>query len=221
MIAALLGLLIGFIGSIPLAGPIALLVFNKGIEKRYGEGAILALGSAIPEAVYCGLAFFGFDYLFARYLWVEPAAKLLGAVLMVVLGLVFIFSKTKKQTDNKQPKLVVKFGGRWVSSFFSGLSIAAINPVLIVTWSGVAAIVFSVLGNLTPFDMIAFSAMVGVGIFAWFGVMLLLMKRFQHNFKPETLAKTVKVFGGLLIALGLWMLYGGIMGAIVWGKSLS
>ena len=220
MLAALLGLLIGFIGSIPLAGPIALLVFNKGIEKRYSEGVAIALGSAIPEAVYCGLAFFGFDYLFARYLWVEPVSKLLGAMVMIVLGLIFIFSKAKTATK-KQVDITVKFGGHGVSSFFSGLTIAAINPVLIATWSGVAAIVFSTLGNLTPFDMIAFSVMVGVGIFAWFVVLLLLMKRFQGNFKPETLAKTVKVFGGLLIALGLWMLYGGIMAAIVWGKSLS
>jgi threonine/homoserine/homoserine lactone efflux protein len=220
LLSALLGLLIGFVGSIPLAGPIALLVFNKGIEKRYSEGVAIALGAALPEAMYCGLAFFGFEYFLVRYLWLEPVSKLLGAIIMVVLGIMFLISKAQSIPKN-QVSITVKIGGRWVSSFFSGLTIAAINPVLIATWSGVAAIVFSVLGNLTPFDMIAFSAMVGVGIFAWFGVMLLLMKRFQHNFKPETLAKTVKVFGGLLIALGLWMLYGGIMGAIVWGKSLS
>jgi threonine/homoserine/homoserine lactone efflux protein len=206
--AALLGLLIGFIGSIPLAGPIALLVLRKGVEKRYAQGAAIALGAAIPEAIYCGLAFLGFDFLFARYTWVEPTAKLLGALLMLVLGTVFIFSRPKKPAADASTGATA---GNWAASFLSGFSISAINPVLIITWTAVATVVFSLLGGLGLYGTLAFSAMVGVGIFAWFGVMLLLMRRFHHNFRPETLAIVVRVFGGLIVALGLWLGYGAIL----------
>lgn len=205
--SALLGLVIGFIGSIPLAGPIALLVFRKGVEKRYAEGAALALGAAIPEAIYCGLAFFGFDYLFARYTWVEPAAKILGAVLMLVLGTIFIFSKPKPTTA----ATAASTAGTWASSFLSGLSISAINPVLIITWAAVATVVFSILGGLGTLGIVVFSVMVAVGIFGWFGLMLLLLKRYHGNFRPQTLAKVVKVFGGLMVLLGLWMAYGAVV----------
>jgi len=200
--AALLGLLIGFIGSIPLAGPIALLVFRKGVEKRYAQGAAIALGAAIPEAIYCGLAFFGFDYLFGRYTWVEPAAKMLGTLLMLTLGAFFLFSRPKPKTTD------IETAASWATSFLSGLSIAAINPVLIITWTAVATVVFSLLGGMGSNGTIAFSVMVGIGIYAWFGVMLLLMRRYHNNFHPETLALVVKVFGGLIVAMGLWMGYG-------------
>lgn len=202
LMAALMGLLIGFIGSIPLAGPIALLVFRKGVEKRYAQGAAIALGAAIPEAIYCGLAFFGFDYLFGRYSWVEPVSKMLGTLLMLTLGAFFLFSRPKPKTTD------IETAASWTTSFLSGLSIAAINPVLIITWTAVATVVFSLLGGMGSNGTIAFSVMVGIGIYAWFGVMLLLMRRYHNNFHPETLALVVKVFGGLIVAMGLWMGYG-------------
>lgn len=206
MTITLIGLLIGFIGSMPLAGPIALLIFRKGSRGEYREGVALALGATLPEAMYCGLAVLGFDYIFVRHPMVEPIARLAAAVIMVVLGLMFVFTRQKQQqTLHELPR-----PSRKAAPFLTGFSIALLNPVLLVTWSGVAAVVYTVHGTFTMTDKILFPISVGIGIFLWFVVMLLLMRWMHGRFSPTALDPVVKVFGILMTLLGLWMLYGAV-----------
>jgi threonine/homoserine/homoserine lactone efflux protein len=203
---ALIGLLIGFIGSMPLAGPIALLIFRKGSRGEYQEGAALALGATLPEAMYCWLAVLGFDYIFVHHPMVEPIARLAGAVLMVVLGLVFVFSKQKQQ------QTVTKLSGqrKHAAPFLTGFSISLLNPVLLMTWSGVVAVVYTIHGTFTNVEKVMFPIGVGAGIFLWFAVMLILMRWLHGRFRPSALDPVIRIFGIMMTLLGLWLLYGAI-----------
>ena len=70
--AALLGFALGFVFSMPVAGPVSLLVFGRGLQGRGRSGVSLALGSSIAESMYAYLAFWGFSALLGSYAWIEP-----------------------------------------------------------------------------------------------------------------------------------------------------
>ena len=44
LLAALIGLALGFFGSVPVAGPIAALVVSRGVQSRFRSGVFIALG---------------------------------------------------------------------------------------------------------------------------------------------------------------------------------
>lgn len=202
MTISIIGFVVGFLGSMPLAGPIALLVFRKGMHHKYLEGGALALGAALAEALYCALAVFGFGHLFQRYPAVEPIAKLLGGVLMLGLGIMFMRSKPShipNASDIRHPQ-------RKATPFFMGFSIAALNPTLILSWSGVTAILYAWLGAFTFLEQCLFPVTVGTGIFLWFMVMLMLMQRYQGRFRPERLNGVIRIFGICMAIAGIWML---------------
>ena len=72
--AWLAGLVMGFAGSVPVAGPINMLVFSFGLQGRLRSATLIALGGALPEAFWAGLAFWGFTALLERYAWIEAGA---------------------------------------------------------------------------------------------------------------------------------------------------
>ena len=54
---ALAGFARGFIGSMPVAGPVAVLVVSRSLEGRLRDGALIGLGSALAEGAYAFLAY--------------------------------------------------------------------------------------------------------------------------------------------------------------------
>ena len=52
----------GYIGSMPIAGPIAALIFARALQGR-GRRLHIALGAATAEMICAGLAFWGFAAL--------------------------------------------------------------------------------------------------------------------------------------------------------------
>jgi hypothetical protein len=80
-----------------------------------------------------------------------------------------------------------------VGQFFLGLTIAALNPTLILTWSVSAAMLYS-LANLTlqGSEWIAFATSVVFGIVAWFTILLALLRRFRGHFPLEVLQRVIR-----------------------------
>ena len=199
--AALLGFGIGFVTSMPVAGPISLLVFGRGLQGKGRSGASLAFGSAIAESMYAYLAFWGFSALLARYAWIEPVSRGLTAVLLTALGVRFARMHTAAPSE-EQP-VTRQVGVK--RSFFLGLTITALNPTLIATWSVVVAALHS-------FDVVSFGSAlalpfafgVGCGSAVWFVVLLSLLRRYKERFPAETLDRTLRVMGIFAIVIGLY-----------------
>ena len=86
-----LGFAMGWVGSVPLAGPVAVLTFQRGMNRRYHEGFLLVAGAALMEMVYCAVAVTGQGYLVGRWPHLKQALEGLGALVMVALGIYFLF----------------------------------------------------------------------------------------------------------------------------------
>ncbi len=201
MTPTLLGFLFGFIGSMPISGPISLLVFHRGLHARYRDGLAIGLGGALVEGIYCGLAIYGLTALLEGFTFLEPVAKGMGILLVLVLGVYFMIAH---QEDREESPRARREASNWMGQFALGFSVAALNPTLLFTWSMTAAMLYS-LADLTfkTHELIAFATSVVVGIAAWFAVLLALLRRFRQNFSLATLQKVIRGVGALLVVAAL------------------
>jgi threonine/homoserine/homoserine lactone efflux protein len=197
--AVIVGMVLGYIGSMPVAGPIALLVLGRGLENRSRNGLALAFGAAIAESIYAYLAFWGFGAVLERYPWIEEGARFGAAIALVALGVHFYRRRHQAAAPAPPP---TNSGNK--RNFFLGFAITMLNPTLIATWTFTVTTVYS-LGLLTfeaqkalPFSLGAFSGIVG-----WFATLLYLLKRFRTVVTQTGLQRALKLVGVVLIVVGL------------------
>ncbi len=203
MIAALLiGFAFGFFGSVPIAGPIAALVLQRGLTGRYKDGAAIGVGCAVAEAGYAFLAWWGFSTFLTKYPLVEPASRLLAALILLGLGISFARYRSPEMKDQAQPAQTAH------RSLLLGFTITALNPTLIATWTAATTTLYSTgLISADPLNGLPFAAGTFTGIAGWFGLLTFLLKRYGKRFKRETMDKVVRTVGVLIIGLGLVFAY--------------
>ena len=203
IVAALLGLCFGYLGSMPIAGPIAILVFERGLEGRRRDGLYIACGSALAESVYAYLAFWGFSALLVRYAWIELASRIAAAIILTAIG---IYCFRRRVSDGDRAKIVSQHRARARKGggFLLGFTMTAINPTLLATWGATVTTLYSL--QIVRFDAteaLPFSVGAGAGIVSWFITMLYFMKRLEHRFSHRSLDRLLNGMGVALIAIGL------------------
>lgn len=201
MIAALAGFLMGFIGSMPVAGPTSLLVFHRGMLARYRDGWAIGLGAGLVEGIYCAIAIHAFSTLRDRLTFVTPVTNVVSILLLLILGFYFILSRqpTPETCVAKEPSRET-----WGRQFCTGLSIAAFNPTLLLTWAASVAMVFPIIDlTLHGYERVAFAASVAIGIVAWFTILLALLRRFNRRFPLSALQVMIRTIGLGLILISM------------------
>jgi threonine/homoserine/homoserine lactone efflux protein len=204
MIAAVLGgTILGFIGSMPISGPISLLVLHRGMLARYREGWAIGLGGAIPEGIYCALAILGVSAIRERFIVLDFLAKGLGIVWLFAIGLYFLLTRQKHLEAGSVAK---PSGPQWAGPFCLGLSISTFNPTFFFTWSATVTMLYSI-ANIT-FNIpegVVFATSVVAGSAVWFAVLLALLGRFRERFPLWMLHRVIRGIGLVLVT-----------GAILW-----
>jgi threonine/homoserine/homoserine lactone efflux protein len=202
LVALLLGLLLGFLGSVPIAGPVAAMVFERAVKGRQKEARAIAIGSAIAECLYSLMAFWGLTTVLHRFPKLLPVSHVLSAVLFAALGFYFLLRKPHHDEirETKEKDETKAHGGKWLLGF----SVSALNPTLLVTWTGVITALHGTgLLRSDPIDALPFAGGVGAGIIVWFLVLLALVHRFRKKLKPESLDGVVRVMGAAFVVAGL------------------
>lgn len=198
----LAGTVMGFLGSMPIAGPVAVLVLERGLIRKGREGLGVAIGAAAAESVYAFLAFWGLGTVLYSSPMLLRASRLVGAGLMITLG---IYLANRKSTPPAQATASASPSpGRKRTGFLLGLSVTTLNPTIIVSWTMVSATVHSTgLVSPGPISAVIFALSVGVGIVLWFATMLHLLHRFQSGLRPQTVDRVLNVTGWLVVAIGV------------------
>ncbi len=208
--APLIGFLFGFVGSVPVAGPIAALVLARGLAGKFRSGFFIALGGALPEGLYAFLAFWGFDALLGTYPWVDPVCKAVAAVILFGLGLWMMRSqgasvKAAVAADNAERTPRRK---SWFRSFTVGFNITLFNPTLLATWAAAVGILrgtgFRAFG---PTNGLLFASFAAVGIVAWFSAMLWIIHHVHARFDDGVLVNIRRGFGIMLLAVSFWFVW--------------
>ncbi|KAG7401980.1 hypothetical protein PHYBOEH_008501 [Phytophthora boehmeriae] len=137
------GFCFGFLGSVPVAGPTSAMVLKLGIQGKYTAGLTIAVGGAISEATYAGIAFWGFGSFLAGAKFLLPVSKVLGAIMFTLIGLVFLRADMKPSLD---PDAEASHGkgarrpqGEVLKNILMGLTMSGINPALLASYTGAIA----------------------------------------------------------------------------------
>ena len=214
LVALLLGFVLAFVGSMPVAGPIAAIMVGKGLEGRRRAGLYIAVGAAASESVYACLAFLGLSAALGAYPLLLPVSRVLGCFILVGLGVYFVGRKPGGgQARNTGPGEPEKPALRYLAL---GFSVTLFNPTLIVTWTAaVSAAHATGFLRVQALDAFPFAAGVALGIVSWFATLLWLLVRFQKRMRPELLGRVIRWMGVLLILGGVGV---GIRTVLTWGR---
>jgi len=193
-----IGFAFGFFGSMPLAGPIALLVFTRGLRRDYRAGLAIAGGAAIAESGYALFAYWGFGELLTRFPVLGVISKAAATLILFALGVWFVLVRPPDPAAAAPPTATR-------SGFALGFGITALNPTFLATWTAAVAVLHSFVE--IPVSLAAalgFSLSAGVGIFAWFWALLAVMRRWEGRFQPRLVRVAIAGVGALLLAMGVW-----------------
>jgi threonine/homoserine/homoserine lactone efflux protein len=191
----------GAAGSIPLAGPITMLVLGFGLEGRIRQAGLVALGSALPESLYAGLALWGFGALIAQFRWVGPASQAVAVLVLVGVGLFLMLRPPRERNPSATASTDLEGTKRHL---LLGLSITILNPALILNWGAAVTMIYSLgLVEPKPHFAVPFGLGVGAGILSWFTVALYFLHRHHKRISPSLREKLMKGMGGLLFTLGV------------------
>ena len=198
-IAALLGFTLGWLGSIPVAGPISALVLTRGIQGRFRAGVFISLGAGLVEAAYAYLAFWGFSTFLSDYPIIEPISRATAALVLAALGITFIRGKATETKTEEAPR------DSALGSFTLGATLCLLNPTLIATWGATVTTLYSTkIIDFSSSQAVPFALGSCLGIAGWFLTLLWLIHRYKDRFTTATLGRTIRSVGWLLLIAAAW-----------------
>jgi len=130
------GLLISFLGSLPL-GTLNVAAMQIGIQESIREALWFSLGSLLVEMVYVRLSLVGID-------WVRKQHKLMKMMEWITLAIILalaIGSFIAAAKGNGSTKNVLL--NNHLHRFLLGMFMCAINPVQIPFWFGWSTVLFT------------------------------------------------------------------------------
>ena len=199
VVAAILGIIVAFIGSIPIAGPLAVLVLERAVSGKRAEGLYIAFGGALAESVVAFVVALLFPLLFGLSHTVVTVSRIAGAAIVGTIGLVlFIHPDIIKRPPTTRRR----------GSFITGLVLSGVNPTLVATWTVVVATLNSH-GLLRPTTAAAafFGLGVGAGVAGWFSLLVLLSGKAQEYMQGHRRKQTIRVLGLVLVCAGGYLIF--------------
>lgn len=200
------GFVMGWVGSMPLAGAVSIFVFQRGLAGHFRRGLVLASGAAVAEAIWCLIAVVGAEQILSRWPNLETVAKSLGGIILLALGVYFLRSRNTLPSTEDSPDQELDISGTMLREFWLGFVLVAGNISIPFTWLAMITIAVSL--GLDPLagPPWLFAVAVAFGIMGWFTVLLKLLGVFRARFRPSTHELLMKAMGILLLAVGLFTL---------------
>jgi threonine/homoserine/homoserine lactone efflux protein len=201
----------GFIGSIPLAGPVALLVMTRGLASEFTEAKLIAGGASLAEGFLAAWVYAGLGVLYSLAPGLEEAVKWLGPFALFLIGLWFFIRGVSP--DSGEP--ASERQGRGASYSLSiGIGLVMGNPGMIGTWGGaIAALEGTGVVKASPAGAPWFGLAVAAGVFAWFLLMLRVIRSHKNSLNYRVLNLIVKGIGGVLVGAGA-LSFASLLGAL-------
>jgi threonine/homoserine/homoserine lactone efflux protein len=196
-VASVAAFVIAFVASMPLAGPISVIVVSRAARHENRAALEMATGAAIAEGGYAGLALWGFATFLAHHPLATPISHAVSALVLLAIGVHFM------TWDFRSSK-----AGGGKAGLLVGFTVSALNPTLLVTWSVVVAALDARGVVLTPILALPFGVSAAAGIVAWNATLLAVLHRFAGHVPKRTVTRLVRGMGVLLVAVGGWTAVG-------------
>jgi len=197
MLAALLaGLGLGFLIGAQV-GPIWLLCARTVLRGRLASGLAIGLGAAVVDLLYACLGVAGAAQLL-RIVALRVALGVAGAGVLLALGARTLASAFRVRAGAEVEGDV----GTPASALRTSLLATASNPMTIASWAGVFAAASTASLATSAATTSALLVGIGVGSFAWFVVLSLLMAGLRPRLGEGGLRAADALAGAGLLGFG-------------------
>jgi len=140
------GLLVGIFFSMPIAGPVSIVITSNALKGKLLFCQRTALGAGIVEAIYVLIAVYGIATLYPYYRPAIPYVLLIGSGFIFTIAIKII--RVKLRVD-KLPSNELKLDKtRNRGGFGTGLLLNLTNPTLFISWLASSFMVFSFLSSV-------------------------------------------------------------------------
>jgi len=195
------GFLIGIAVSVPL-GPLGMLCIKRTVNKNWKSGFISGLGIAASDVIYAIVAGFSLTIIINFIRNYEIYFKILGASMVVLLGLYIFFSNPAKDIQKYQRK-----GNSYLQDFLTAFLLTVTNPLSVFVFIAIFTSYSLVLELSQLFEALLIIGGIFVGCATWWFILTGMAHLFRHKLTINTLWWANKIIGlsVILIAVGLFI----------------
>jgi threonine/homoserine/homoserine lactone efflux protein len=126
------GLIVGFIFSMPIAGPISIIITSNALAGRIRYCHMVTIGASLSDFIYVFLAVFGVTKLYSLYQPALPYFLLAGMLFLFYTGLKIM--RTKVDIEHPDEKLLENARYKGKGGFYTGSMVNLLNPTLFIGW---------------------------------------------------------------------------------------
>ena len=126
------GLLAGFILSMPIAGPISILITTSALKGRFRYCNLVSLGASLADFTYVFIAVFGLTKLYTFYKPLIPYIFIVGTLFFLYLGIRIIRTKIDIEHLEDKTHITEKIQKKEKGAFYTGFMINFLNPTLFI-----------------------------------------------------------------------------------------
>jgi threonine/homoserine/homoserine lactone efflux protein len=168
LVALGLGAGLAFIGSIPMTGPLALLVLDRIIALQRRAALWIALAGALVEGTIAAVVATLLPLVLRHSETIVQLARLSGAIVIFAVGATLALRPELLESIKTERKR---------QSFAAGFLTTALNPTLLATWTvTVTALHANGLLDGTSWTGLTFGVGVALGAVGWFLLVLVLAR---------------------------------------------
>jgi len=143
------GFFVGFFFSIPVAGPVSIIITSHSLRGERHFALATASGAAIVDFIYCFVAVYGFTNLYYLYDPFIPYTLLAGSIFLIIIGYKIRHTHLDLKQINEKDATVEKLPRlRKRGRFFNGFIINLLNPSLFIGWLTSSFVVLSFVASL-------------------------------------------------------------------------
>jgi threonine/homoserine/homoserine lactone efflux protein len=145
---AVAGLLAGFIFSMPIAGPVSIIITSNALKGRLRYCILVSIGASIADFTYVFIAVFGLTKLYSFYKPAIPYIFAVGSILFFYLGYRIISTKIDIENLEDKSHLTEKIQKKEKGAFYTGFMINFFNPTLFIGVLTSSFLVISLIASL-------------------------------------------------------------------------
>ncbi len=136
----LLGFFAGFVFSMPVAGPVSIIITSNALKGNKTYCLRAAAGASVVEFVYVFAAIFGITTFYLTYKSAIPYLLIFGSVVIIFIGVKII--RTKLDIENIDESKIKK-KPKTTGGFRTGAILNITNPSLFISWLTASFMLFS------------------------------------------------------------------------------
>ena len=194
------GALTGFVCAVPV-GPINVAIMEVGIHSGRTRALIIAFGALLMEMIYCVISVGGFTRLFGNPS-IRATVELISFLAVTVFGIRYLMADTVTVQGKRARMIEQRLHPHTI--FWTGFVRVLVNPNVLLFWIMISAVLLAN-GTLQAAwqSRMACAAGAGLGIAAWFMLIVLGSARVRNQFSDRTLVRFSHVSGLLLLLLSV------------------